>query len=245
MPDDWWANAIKAGTITVDKTLFPRVSAASGTITYPSAVSQPSTSGTSARIAKPTADGSYGLFEAKDDDFLNPPDGAYPFIELGDLTTRQKEQIALARLGIDNMTIATRPQEAVTAAMDRVRAAAIQMSESMSEFQKVCDGIGKKFQQQVDDIIARKDEVQAGMAKAAPHHLLASESQRARAMFEQGKRKVSFNERVCAWTCVSGDYLARGGDMITGCTINDAQEVIDTDAYGNQRQRWVAWVVNT
>lgn len=195
----------------------------------------------------PNPTGSYGL--GYPPDLLNPPGGEYPHIEFEDLAPFERTRIVFSKIGkfFANM----HPHQTVAAQMTRQLEGLALQDISMHTFRAALDQV--QFTAVINDTRIKKaqeDFAKAnGLPVAARHgHLMATPEQIAR--YQSGSWKdtylseVRFTEPVNAFTCLNGERLAVGGDMITGMTVEPTMLFEDrrqkglTGAYHKARMMW-------
>lgn len=180
------------------------------------------------------------------DDLLDPPNGGYPFIEWEDVSDNEKMVLGLKLMGEAGMVAGITHHTLFTAAQARINVEAVKAPTRPA----LKDMVARVVAETIDKIEEAKKQASVDPQPARPGHLMAQGSmlRTARQAIRDGNRmarKVSFTEPVNAFTCLHGDSLARGGDMLTAVTICDTTEETYNGVDGRPKTRYIARAVTT
>lgn len=178
---------------------------------------------------------------------LNPVD-SYPFVEWDDLDISQRQWVVSERIGWamgENVdTFGTLDDSIPPWIAERVREMDL-TSDDQWECAKVAATILYSAYRRDRVLKASKDIIQPANAG----HLMAEGNvlARVKGMMQDRSgylRKVQFDEPVNAYTMLYGDKIAKGGDMLTACTVEDTEEHEITTAYGTIKKVYRARAVS-
>lgn len=186
-----------------------------------------------------------GIF---DPDLLDPPD-SYPFVEYSDFDADRRAMLLTCRLtwAVERLPANYLTTSAIAGLTDATKRIAEGEKEDGWEATRLVAKALKRA------IAASEEEnrllAKAGPQPARPGHMMA-EGQvlaRVKGMIRDNAayhRKAQFDEPVNAFTMLSGDRLAKPGDMLTACTTSDTEEHEIKTFAGAKKTVYTTWVVN-
>lgn len=225
----------------------PRITASPLNVSYPSTapavmdenkLSIASSDDAAAKVIKSSAATDPLLY-----DLLFPPDGSYPHVEWQDITTDLRAAYGTVWMGVALRQEAWDAKDIDQRVLERKLHAVIRFADitQCPEYDTM-----ESYKALISDYAKAAIKEQQALKKsdtpvaARQGHLMGYGSQlaRARAMIRDGsalQRKVQFDEPVNAWTCLTGDRLAHGGDMLTAMTVTDTVPVEIKDYNGKPK----------
>jgi hypothetical protein len=176
----------------------------------------------------------------------------YPFEEWADLDEAQKAALAASRIG-NVLAGQVSPGIAEKAIRDS-RSVAMQAKDARDMRQVVQDAVNAALrwhQEEKDREAARKIEEAVRNSQGRPGDLMAEGSMLRQAQMHvhgqtrRYERSVTFDRPVAKFTCLNGDRLAKGGDMLTGCTVTDTEEQVIRTYDGKVKKVYTAKAIQT
>lgn len=167
---------------------------------------------------------------------LNPAGEVYPFVEFGDLSPDDTESMV-------GRWLYDRAKAGFCDSEDRVVAMDVLTRERSFETAMTPDDLTVKIKQAMTTAVQRRlvrGRLWASPVPACDGHLMASEREAVRADRLAVSRRFEFDseEPFNAYTMLYGKKIAKGGDMITGCTVTDGVAKEFRDFEGRTRVRY-------